>query len=322
MTAAPLATVNTLANHPPSTPTRTLQRSRPRHGERAIRLLLALSALVSVATTVGVVIALAGPTLEFFQTVSLAEFLGTAEWAPLFADARFGVLPLVTGTLVVTVIAVTVAMPLGLGAAVYLSEYAGERSRKVLKPVLEVLAGIPTVVFGFFALTAVTPFLQAIWPVGEGPGFRSALSAGLVMGIMIIPTIASLSEDAMSAVPRSLREGAYALGSSKMQVAQRIVVPAALSGIVAAFVLGISRAVGETMIVAIAAGGTPNLTLNPLEGMQTMTAFIAAAGIGDASTGSIGYQTIFAVGSLLFVMTLLMNLLSIRLVGKYREVYE
>lgn len=273
-------------------------------------------------TTIGIVVALFGPSINFFKQVSLKEFFGTAQWAPLFADAKFGVWPLVTGSLVITIIAMAVAAPFGLGAAIYLSEYANPRVRKVLKPVLELLAGIPTVVYGFFALSAVTPLIQKYWPFGEGPDIFNALSAGLVMGVMIIPTIASLSEDAMSAVPRGLREGAYALGSSKMQVAQRVVVPAALSGIVAAFVLGISRALGETMIVAIAAGGQPNLSANPLEGMQTMTAFIAAAGIGDQSTGSVGYQTIFAVGSLLFAITFVMNMLSIRLVRKYREVYE
>lgn len=222
----------------------------------------------------------------------------------------------------VTLIALLVAVPLGLGAAVYLSEYANKRVRKIFKPLLEVLAGIPTVVYGFFALKAITPVLQSIWPAGDGPQIFNALAAGFVMGIMIIPTIASLAEDSMSAVPRALRDGAFALGSSRMQVSTRVVFPAALSGIVAAVVLGISRALGETMIVAIAAGGQPNLSFNPLEGMQTMTAFIAAAGIGDLPTGSTGYQTIFAVGALLFVMTLVMNLLSIRLVRKYREVYE
>ena len=300
----------------------SLARRRPRWGEAVIQAILLLAALVSVMTTIGIVVALFGPSINFFKQVSLKEFFGTAQWAPLFADAKFGVWPLVTGSLVITIIAMAVAAPFGLGAAIYLSEYANPRVRKVLKPVLELLAGIPTVVYGFFALSAVTPLIQKYWPFGEGPDIFNALSAGLVMGVMIIPTIASLSEDAMSAVPRGLREGAYALGSSKMQVAQRVVVPAALSGIVAAFVLGISRALGETMIVAIAAGGQPNLSANPLEGMQTMTAFIAAAGIGDQSTGSVGYQTIFAVGSLLFAITFVMNMLSIRLVRKYREVYE
>jgi phosphate transport system permease protein len=306
----------------PGLPPRSLARSRPRPGEAAIKALLFAAALVSVATTLGIVIALIPPTVEFFGSVGVREFLTTTEWSPTFADAHFGVLPLVTGTLVITCIALLVAVPFGLGAAIYLSEYAGSPTRAVLKPFLEVLAGIPTVVYGFFALTFVTPFLKAIWPVGDGPQTFNALSAGLVMGVMIIPLIASLSEDAMSAVPNSLRQGAFALGSTRMHVATRVVVPAALSGIVAAFVLGISRAVGETMIVAMAAGGQPNLTADPLEGMQTMTAFIAAVAIGDVQTGSITYKTIFAVGSLLFVMTLAMNILSIRLVRKFREVYE
>jgi len=299
---------------------RNLGRARPRHAETVIQALLFLAACVSVATTVGIVLALVRPTVAFFGEVGLGDFLFGTEWSPLFADAKFGVLPLVSATLVITVIAVAVAIPLGLGAAIYLSEYASDRARRILKPTLEVLAGIPTVVYGFFALQFVSQlFLQKIFP--DLP-IRNALSAGLVMGVMIIPTVASLAEDAMSAVPQTLRDGAYALGSSKMQVATRVVVPAALSGIVAAFVLGVSRAIGETMIVAIVAGGTPILSINPLEGMQTMTAFIAAAGLGDQPTGSIGYQTIFAVGSLLFVMTFIMNMISIRLVRKYREVYE
>jgi phosphate transport system permease protein len=301
---------------------RRLGVARPRWGERLIVSLLFLCAVASVATTVGIVVALLGPTIEFFGDVSLEEFFTTTEWAPLFSPASFGLAPLVTATLVTTACAIAVAVPFGLGAAIYLSEYAHDRTRRILKPTLEVLAGIPTVVYGFFALTFLTPLLQDIWLFGDPPGVFNALSAGLVMGVMILPTVASLSEDAMAAVPGGLREGALALGGTRMQVATRVVVPAALSGIVASFVLGISRAVGETMIVLIAAGGTPNLTLNPTEGMQTMTAFIAAAGIGDQPTGSVGYKTIFAVGSTLFVMTLVMNMISIRLVRKYREVYE
>ncbi|WP_340557785.1 phosphate ABC transporter permease subunit PstC [Streptomyces sp. GSL17-111] len=300
----------------------SLRRSTPRYGEKAVQVLLVAAALVSVATTVGIVIALIPPAAKFFGEVNIGGFLTGTEWAPLFSPASFGVVPLVTGTLMVTLIALVVAVPLGLGAAIYLSEYAGSKVRKTFKPVLEVLAGIPTVVYGFFALKFITPLLQDIWPVGDGPQIFNALTAGFVMGVMIIPTIASLAEDSMNSVPRALRDGAFALGSSRMQVSTRVVFPAALSGIVAAVVLGISRAIGETMIVAIAAGGRPNLSFDPLEGMQTMTAFIAAAGIGDLPTGSIGYQTIFAVGSLLFVMTLVMNLVSIRLVRKYREVYE
>jgi phosphate transport system permease protein len=301
---------------------RTLTASRPRHGERVIHALLFLCAAVSVATTVGIVVALAGPTIEFLGEVPLGDFLAGTDWRPLFSPADFGVLPLVSATIVVTACALAVCLPFGLGAAIYLSEYARPGVRKALKPVLEVLAGIPTVVYGFFALTFVTPALQSVWLFGDPPSIFNALSAGLVMGVMILPTVASLSEDAMAAVPQSLRQGAFALGASKRMVAVKIVVPAALSGIVASFVLAISRAVGETMIVLIAAGGTPNLSLSPAEAMQTMTAFIAAAGLGDQSTGSIGYQTIFAVGSLLFVATFVMNVFSIRLVRKYREVYE
>jgi phosphate transport system permease protein len=301
---------------------RRLGTARVRWGEQAIKGLLFLCALLSVATTIAIVVALAEPTIEFFGDVALEEFFTTTDWSPLFSPPHFGVLPLIGGTLVTTFWALAVSIPFGLGAAIYLSEYAGSRTRKVLKPTLEVLAGIPTVVYGFFALTFVTPLLQDIWLFGDPPQIFNALSAGLVMGVMILPTIASLSEDAMTAVPQGLREGALALGSTKMQVTTRVVVPAALSGIVASFVLGISRAVGETMIVLIAAGGTPNLSIDPTEAMQTMTAFIASAGIGDQPTGSVGYKTIFAVGSTLFVATFVMNLLSIRLVRKYREVYE
>jgi phosphate transport system permease protein len=296
-----------------------LKAVRRRWGEDVIKGLLALCALVSVATTVGIVIALFIPAIEFFREVSLWDYLTGTEWTALFSEPSFGVLPLVAGTVLVTLVAVLVCAPLGLGAAIYLSEYAHERARSILKPTLEVLAGIPTVVFGYFALTFVTPLLQ---DVGFKVGPFSALSAAIVMGIMLIPTVASVSEDAMSAVPRDLRQGAYALGSTRMQVSTRIVVPAAISGIIASFVLAISRAVGETMIVLIAAGGQPNLTLNPTEAVQTMTAFIAATAQGDVATGTIAYKTIFAVGATLFVMTLVMNMISIRLVRRYREIYE
>jgi phosphate transport system permease protein len=305
-------------------PSRDLGVARPRWGERAIVAALFLCGMLSVATTAGIVIALAGPSIEFFQSVPIGEFLTGTQWSPLFAPPEFGVLPLVGATLVTTGCALAVCIPFGLGSAIYLSEYAGAGTRRVLKPVLEVLAGIPTVVYGFFALTFVTPLLREVWPVflGDPPQVFNALSAGLVMGVMILPTVASLSEDALSAVPQALREGAYALGGTKLEVSTRVAVPAALSGIVASFILGISRAVGETMIVLIAAGGTPNLSLDPTEAMQTMTAFIAAAGLGDQPTGSVGYKTIFAVGSALFIATLVMNVISIRLVRKYREVYE
>ena len=284
-----------------------------------VKLVLLACASVSVLTTIGIVVALAEPTIEFFQDISLGEFFTGTEWSPLIAPSSFGVLPLVVGTLSTTLWACVVAIPFGLGAAIYMSEYARPRSRRWLKPALEVLAGIPTVVYGYFALTAVTPFLQDI---GIAVHVFNALAAGLVMGVMILPTIASLSDDAMTAVPMSLREGAYGLGASKLQVSTRVVVPAALSGIVASFVLGISRAVGETMIVLIAAGQQAKLTLNPLESIETMTAYIAQVGIGDVPTGSVEYKTIFAVGATLFVATLVMNVISIRLVRKYREVYE
>ena len=296
-----------------------LRAQRRRIGEDVVKGVLGVCALISVATTLGIVVALFVPAFEFFQEVSIADFFAGTEWAPLFEPARFGVLPLVAGTLLVTAIASVVAMPLGLGAAIYLSEYASPRTRGILKPALEILAGIPTIVFGYFALTFVTPLLR---DVGIEVDIFNTLSAGLVMGVMLMPTVASLSEDAMGAVPRDLRDGAYALGSTKVQVATRIVVPAAVSGIVASFVLAISRAVGETMIVLIAMGQQPNLTFDPREAAETMTAFIAATGAGDVPTGSLEYKTIFAVGATLFVLTLVMNVVAIRLVRKYREVYE
>jgi phosphate transport system permease protein len=296
-----------------------LRAARRRWGEDVIKGVLALFALLSIATTVGIVVSLLFPAIEFFRDVSIRDFLTGTDWAPLFEPARFGVLPLIAGTLVVTVVAAALAVTFGLGSAIYMSEYARPRARRWLKPSLEVLAGIPTVVYGYFALTFVTPRLQEL---GIVPGSFNALSAGIVMGVMLIPTVASVSEDAMSAVPNALRYGAYALGSTRLQVSTRIVVPAAISGIVASFVLAISRAVGETMIVLIAAGGQPNWTFDPREAVQTMTAFIAATGNGDVPTGSIEYKTIFAVGLTLFVATFAMNIVSIRLVRKYREVYE
>ncbi|MFD0900083.1 phosphate ABC transporter permease subunit PstC [Actinomadura sediminis] len=299
-----------------------LRRRRPRYGEAVIKGMLLVAALVSVATTIGIIVSLLPPTLRFFERVGVWDFLSGTTWSALFEPPSYGVLPLLGATLLITAVAIVVAVPLGLAAAIYLSEYAHPRTRKIFKPVLEVLAGIPTVVYGFFALAALTPLLQSHWPFGDGPEVFNALSAGLVMGVMIIPTVASLSEDAMAAVPHSLRQGAYALGSTKRIVAIRVVLPAALSGIVAAVVLAISRAVGETMIVAIASGNRANLSWNPLEGMQTMTGYIAQAGEGDLPTASFDYTTIFAVGLLLFLLTFVMNALSIRLVRKYREVYE
>ncbi len=296
-----------------------LRARRRRVGEDVVKGVLAVCALISVATTVGIVVALFVPAFEFFAEISIVDFLTGREWAPLFEPAHFGVLPLVTGTLLVTAIASAVAMPFGLGAAVYLSEYASPRVRGILKPAFEVLAGIPTIVFGYFALTFVTPLLRDL---GIQVDIFNTLSAGLVMGVMLLPTVASLSEDAMGAVPRDLRDGAYALGSTKLQVATRIVVPAAVSGIIASFVLAISRAVGETMIVLVAMGQQPNLTFDPRVAAEAMTAFIAATGAGDVPTGSLEYKTIFAVGATLFVLTFAMNVFAIRLVRRYREVYE
>jgi phosphate transport system permease protein len=295
--------------------------ARKRWGEEAIKGLLFLAALVSILTTTGIVISLVEETISFFGEVGIADFLFGTEWAPLFSEASFGVLPLVTGTLLITAIALLVAVPLGLGAAVYLAEYASPRVRKSVKPVLELLAGVPTIVFGYFALTFFTPTILRDVLSADVQVFN-ALSAGIIMGFMVVPTIASVSEDAMSAVPAALREGAFGLGATKLQVSTRVVFPAALSGIVAAIVLGVSRAIGETMIVLVAAGQVPNLTADPRESVETMTTYIAATAKGDVPAGSIGYQTIFAVGTLLFVITLVMNLISIRFVRRYRQVYE
>ena len=308
---------------PPTPAAPSVRRGRPRVGERVIEAVLVVAAIVSVVTTVGIVVSLLLPTVEFFSEVSVVEFVTEGRWTPLFADKHYGVAPLLVSTLIVTVIAVAIAVPLGLGAAIYLAEYAHSRTRALLKPILELLAGIPTVVYGFFALVFLNPILRSLWPTDDQPDYQNMLIAGIVMGIMIVPTVASLSEDAMSAVPRSLREGAYALASSKMQVATRVVVPAALSGIVASIVLAISRALGETMIVTIAAGlKVDQVEWNPIRSAATMTAYIAGAGQGDLPVDSLEYLTIFAVGSTLFALTLALNVLSIRLVRKFREVYE
>jgi phosphate transport system permease protein len=288
--------------------------------QRIIKGLLMACAYLSVLTTFGIVFVLIFETINFFREVSIVEFLTSTKWSPAFTDPEFGIMVLICGTLLTTAVAIAFAVPVGLLAAIFLSEYASTRLRRWLKPALEVLAGVPTVVYGYFALTFVTPFLQdTILPSLQ---IFNALSAGLVMGVMIIPTVASVSEDAIYAVPRSLREGAYALGATRREVATRIVVPAALSGIVASVILGISRAVGETMIVAIAAGNLANLTANPLESVQTMTAFIVQVASGDTATGTLTFNTIFAVGMTLFVMTLILNLISYWFVRRYREIYE
>jgi phosphate transport system permease protein len=295
--------------------------ARRRWGEDVVKVVLAGCAVLSVVTTVGIVLALLEETISFFGEVGVGEFLGGTEWSPLFADPQYGVLPLVVGTLLITGIALAVAVPLGLAAAIYLSEYARPRVRKVVKPVLELLAGIPTIVFGYFALTFFTPQVLRDALSLDVQVFN-ALSAGIVMGFMVLPTIASLAEDAMTAVPGALREGAFGLGASRLQVSLRVVFPAALSGIVAAVVLGISRAIGETMIVVIAAGQVPNLGADPREPFETMTTFIAATAKGDIPTGTLAYKTIFAVGTMLFLLTLLMNAIAIRFVRRYRQVYE
>ncbi|MCI0432351.1 MAG: phosphate ABC transporter permease subunit PstC [Gemmatimonadetes bacterium] len=292
---------------------------RRRRRERAVGRVLLACSTVSILTTIGIVAVLLIESVRFFAEVSPLEFLTGTEWTPLFRPARFGVLPLLTGSLLIAGGAALVALPVGLAAAIYLSEYAGDRTRRWLKPILELLAGVPTVVYGYFALSFVTPILRSIVP---GTSIFNGASAAIVMGIMIIPMVSSLSEDAMSAVPRALREGAYALGATKFEVATRTVVPAALSGILASFILAVSRAIGETMIVTIAAGSTPALTLNPFTSVQTMTAYIAQTSFGEAPRGSVEYQTIFAVGLTLFAMTLLMNILSGVVLRRYREVYE
>ena len=286
--------------------------------EWIIERLLFLCAALSVLTTAGIILVLAVETIEFLREVSIVEFLTGTEWTPLFANQRFGVLPLVAGTMLVSAIAMVVALPMGLLSAVYLSEYAPNGLRRVVKPVLELLAGVPTVVYGYFALTFVTPLLQQWLPSLSG---FNALSPGLVMGLMILPLVSSLSEDAMRAVPRGLREGSYALGATRMQTALKVVVPAAFSGITAAFILAVSRAVGETMIVAIAAGQQPRLTANPFVPVETMTAYIVQVSLGDTPQGTIEYRTIFAVGMLLFLMTFGLNLISTWLRERFREEY-
>lgn len=278
--------------------------------ERVIGWLLLGCGLLSTFTTAGIALVLVTEALGFFAHVSLADFLGDTQWTPLFADKHFGIWPLLAGTLLTTAIAIAIAVPFGLLAAIYLSEFASERARRALKPVLELLAGVPTVVYGYFALLFITPALARVIP---GLAGFNALSAGIVMGIMVLPIIASLSEDAIYAVPPSLREGAFALGATKVNTVLRVVVPSAFSGIAAAVILGVSRAIGETMIVAIAAGQEPRLTLDPRVPVETMTAYIVQVSLGDTPAGTLEYRTIFAVGLSLFTMTLLMNVISHRL---------
>lgn len=295
----------------------------PRHGEKAIKGFFFLCGALSVAVTTGIVISLLTPTIGFLQHVPITDFLFGTQWAPAFAAASFGVLPIVVGTLMVVFFALIVAIPVGLLSAIYLAEYAPTRVRKILKPTLEVLAGIPTVAIGLFALWFLRPLAEKVVPFLPWSGPYSIAIAGIAVGLMIVPLVASISEDAMRAVPAGLREGAYALGAGKLKVSTRVVFPTAISGIVASIVLAASRAVGETMVVLIAAGaGNPNLSFDPFKQVQTMTAYIGGTATGDIPTGTILYDTIFAVGTLLFVMTLAMNMLAIRLVRRFREVYE
>jgi phosphate transport system permease protein len=286
--------------------------------EFLIEWVLFLCALVSIGTTIGIIVVLAVETIAFLREVPVLEFLFGTEWTPLFATPRFGVLPLVVGTILVSLIAMLVALPMGLLSAIYLSEYADPRVRRAVKPVLEILAGVPTVVYGYFALLFVTPMLQRFIPGLSG---FNALGPGIVMGIMILPLVSSLAEDAMQGVPRGLREGSYALGATRMQTSIRVVVPAAFSGITAAFILAASRAIGETMIVAIAAGQQPRLTWNPTVPIETMTAYIVQVSLGDTPQGTLEYRTIFAVGTLLFLGTFGLNLASAWLRERYREEY-
>lgn len=307
----------TLANSLTGTATLRPPRSRIAR-ERVIESLLLAAALVAVATTLGIVYILLKESVSFFEHVSVVDFLTDRQWTPLFDDAHFGIMVLLSGTLVSSTVALLVAIPMGTVIAIYLSEFAPFRVREAAKPLLELLGGIPTIVYGYFALLVVTPLMQRLYP--ELPGFN-LLSAGIVMGIMIVPYVSSLSEDAMRAVPMSLREGSYAMGATRFQTAVKVVVPAAFSGIASAYILGISRAVGETMILAVAAGMQPNLTFNPLEPAATITAYIVQVALGDLPHGSVGFQTIFAAGLTLMLFTLACNVVGHLLRRKYREAY-
>lgn len=303
----------------PMTDIKSALRKRPRIGETLIEVFLFLSGAISILTTLGIVFVLAEESLLFFREVSLIEYFTGTEWQP--AIGKFGIWALLNATLMVTTVAMLVALPLGLFAAIYLSEYASPGARSILKPILEVLAGIPTVVYGYFALTFMTPVLRAIFGEQTVQIYNTA-SAGIVVGILIIPLVASMSEDALHAVPASLREAAYGLGATKLETAFRVVLPAAISGVAAAFIVAISRAVGETMVVAIAAGAGPNFTFNPFEAAETMTGHIVRISGGDLSYDSIDYNSIFSIGLMLFLMTLVLNIISRRVVEHFREEYE
>lgn len=311
------STLTTLADLLPSG-----RKRRQQNFEKFVVAVLAMVAASGVVITTGIVVSLVRPTIQFFGEVSISEFLGSVQWYPLYDPPNFGVWPLVIATFMIMSIAIAIAVPGGLAIAFFLNQYATDRTRRILKPMLEVLAGIPTVVFGFFALYFISPNIAAkVWPIGD-VGIYSGLAAGITVGLMILPMMTTLAEDAMAAVPRSLVEGAYALGATKREVCTSVIFQAGLSGIIAAGVIAMSRAIGETTIVLLAAGSSAVFTFNPGQPMQTMSSFIGFAGMGDQSTDSTGYRTIFAVGSLLFVITFLLNLISRKIVKRFREVYE
>lgn len=319
MTHAPITTTPVAANAPEKPVNGSIRKTDVRWGEFLIKSWLAACAFVSVVTTAAIVILLISESVNFFETISPLEFFFGTTWTPLFQPSSFGVLPLVWGTMIVTIGAAIIAIPTGLASAIYLSEYASDDVRRIVKPVLELLAGIPTVVYGYFALTFVTPALRTVFPDIQ---VFNALSAAIVVGIMILPMVATLSDNALRAVPVSLRQGAYALGATSYEVTTRVVVPAGLSGVMASFLLAISRAIGETMAVTLAAGQTPNMSLSMFESIQTMTAYIVQVSLGDTPAGGIAYQTLFAVATLLFAITLVINIVSQMILNRFREVYE
>lgn len=293
-------------------------KARTQQREKIIKIVLTALGIISILTTIGIALSLFEETIAFFREVSISEFLLGTKWTPLLIPRHFGVFPLVMGTLLIVIISACISIPIGLGSAIYLSEYAPKKARRIIKPLLEILSGIPSIVYGYFALNTITPIIRSIFPEA---GVFNALSAGIAVGIMTIPMVSSLSEDAMMAVPDSLRQGAYGLGATKLEVATQIVVPAAFSSIVASFILAISRAIGETMIVAMAAGSTPKMTINPLESIQTMTGYIAQISMGDVPYGTLEHKTLYAVGTLLFLITFSLNVLSRRIVKRFGRSY-
>lgn len=293
-------------------------KARTQEREKVIKIILTALGIISILITIGIALSLFEETIAFFREVSISEFLLGTKWTPLLTPKHFGVLPLVMGTLSIVIISACISIPIGLGSAIYLSEYAPRKARRIIKPLLEILSGIPSIVYGYFALNTITPIIRSIFPEA---GVFNALSAGIAVGIMTIPMVSSLSEDAMMAVPNSLRQGAYGLGATRLEVATQIVVPAAFSSIIASFILAISRAIGETMIVAMAAGSTPKMTISPLESIQTMTGYIAQISMGDVPYGSLEHKTLYAVGTLLFLITFSLNVFSRRIVKKFGRSY-